>query len=434
MNPDIKFTKLLFKFKSKKFEFLQFRRHNLNDLIWIEENLEKISDDKEFVYRHLHNQLHLPNINYSKFQEITEQEVKEIARRFISKERQLFRNFKETTDPEFYKNFRDSIRKYKEEEYKRFHNSIELIRKTLESFHAQYSDLITQRPLTYDILKEIIEFAQSVKEAPLPIVESMKPFMSQARSLAIMIEKMINPQIEMWQKWANENQRIFDNFRGFWKDIYDKYKIKEQEAIKILRKYKWFVTPSLPIAFVSEVVKIGKKRGNRRGEINNLFINYFCSKNFKELEALVNGWDSNDIFKPRMKILKDCVRGLKNARRGCNPSNFVLPALFAQIDGIQQEYMETHGCIKERKWKDAAGKEINWKDFYRNMTLKQDLYELANEIFLNILFQKSQRGKPLETPFTFNRHKIMHGEHIRYGRIDYTIRAFLILDFLASLK
>jgi len=58
------------------------------------------------------------------------------------------------------------------------------------------------------------------------------------------------------------------------------------------------------------------------------------------------------------------------------------------------------------------------------------LDELANEVFLNILFQGSQRGEPLKTPFTFNRHKIMHGEYVKYGRIDNTIRAFLILDFL----
>jgi len=60
-----------------------------------------------------------------------------------------------------------------------------------------------------------------------------------------------------------------------------------------------------------------------------------------------------------MKILKDCVHGLRNARRGCNSSNFVLPALIAQIDGIQQEYMEKHGCVKEGGWKDASGKEID---------------------------------------------------------------------------
>ena len=62
------------------------------------------------------------------------------------------------------------------------------------------------------------------------------------------------------------------------------------------------------------------------------------------------------------------------------------------------------------------------------------MLDLANEIFLNILFQIAYPGKPLKTPFTFNRHKIIHGEYLKYGRIDNTIRAFLILDFLATLS
>jgi len=434
MSPDIKFIKVFLKFKSKELGELQFRRYNLDDLISIEEKLEKIIDDKKFVYRHLHNQLHTPEIVFSKFKGLSEQEIKKIARRFIDKESDLFRYFRETTEEEFFKNFRDSIRKYKKEEYKRFRESMEPIRKTLEDFRRQYSNLISKALFPYDKIKEITGFAQMIKETQLSIGEYIKPLMEQARSAALVIDKTIKPQIEVWKIWAKENQSIFDSFRDYWKTFQEQYKITEQEAIKILRKYKWFVSPSLPIAFVSEVVKIGKKRGNRRGEINKLFIIYFCSDKYRKLENLVDGWGTNDIFKPRMKILKDCIGGLRNAPRGCNPSNYILPSLIAQIDGIQQDYMEKHGCVKRRKWEDASGEEIDWKDFYKNLTSIQDLDELANEIFLNILFQGSQRGEPLKTPFTFNRHKIIHGEYVKYGRIDNTIRAFLILDFLASLK
>jgi len=75
-----------------------------------------------------------------------------------------------------------------------------------------------------------------------------------------------------------------------------------------------------------------------------------------------------------------------------------------------------------------------WKGWFKGLTPNQKLLDLANDIFLNILFQRAQPGQPLETPFTFSRHKIMHGEYLRYGRIDNTIRAFLILDFLATLS
>jgi hypothetical protein len=118
---------------------------------------------------------------------------------------------------------------------------------------------------------------------------------------------------------------------------------------------------------------------------------------------------------------------MRNAKDKCNPSNFVIPTLIAQIDGIRIEFMDQNGLSFWTKDK-------VWKRWFEGQTSNQELLDLANDIFLNILFQKSQPGKPLETPFTFSRHKIMHGEYLRYGRIDNTIRAFLILDFLATLS
>jgi len=265
----------------------------------------------------------------------------------------------------------------------------------------------------------------------------MRPAILQIQTISDFIEKALKPQIGIWENWFDQKKNIFEKFSDSWKQFYDQYEISELQAVKILKKYKWFVTPSMPIAFVFEVVKIGRKRGNHRGEINRMFVSFFCSNDYEELEVLVNGWKSNIIFKPRMKIFRDCIDGLKNASKGSNPSNFVLPTLIAQIDGIQQEYMENNGLsfdMKGKIWRDSTGQKVDWKKWYRSRTTNQDMDVLANEIFLNILFQKAYRGTDLDIPFTFNRHKIIHGEYLRYGRIDNTIRAFLILDFLASLK
>ena len=96
---------------------------------------------------------------------------------------------------------------------------------------------------------------------------------------------------------------------------------------------------------------------------------------------------------------------------------------------MKQEGLE----FKKNRWWDSNGDNIKWKVWWEQ-TFNQDFLDLANDIFLNILFQDSKSGQPLDIPFIFNRHKIMHGEQFRYGRTDNTIRAFLILDFLASLK
>ena len=113
----------------------------------------------------------------------------------------------------------------------------------------------------------------------------------------------------------------------------------------------------------------------------------------------------------------------------------MLPTLIAQINGIQTEFMVQNGLsFKKGKLKNKNGEVVKMKEYFKNLTSNDKMLDLANDIFLEILFQRSLPGKPLENPFYFNRHKILHGEYFRYGRIENTIRAFLILDFLATLS
>lgn len=429
------------KTKSEKLGNLELKYISIGDIEFIDKKLRRIENHREFVSRLIHHQLVIPQITYTKFKDISEDELKKVARDFINYEKYTFKYFKETSDDEFFQNFRRAFQRYHKEESKKLLASFRPIIRSntiLDGFKKQYAGIIqkTIQPTSFvsELFKDYSVKTRQISESQLKVTKSLMSAIEPYHLTARIVTEAIKPQINLWQEWTQRNRRLFEGFNSYWKSFHDKYKITEQEAIRVLKKYKWFVSPSLPIAFVFEVVKIGRKKGNHRGEINRLFVEYVRSNNYEELNALVNNWQSNNILKPRLKIFRDCIDGLRNASSGSNPSNFVLPTLIAQIDGILQEYMEKHGCVKERKWKDSSGNEIDWKDFYRNITPNQDLDELANEIFMNILFQRSQRGIALDTPFTFNRHKIMHGEYLRYGRIDNTIRAFLVLDFLASLK
>jgi len=440
MAPDVMFDSKRIKLESETLGSIEIRHMRLGDLVFIEQNIDEIVDEKEFVRRLLHNQLYSPKLEYSGFAIISDNQLKSIAREFIKENSQFFDHFKETSDAEFYINFRNSIQKHQDEEKKRLAEVLAPLGKIFDNFLKQYEPLIgrslIQDSFVSELSRSVAAISKQWSESVAGIAESFRPAIEQIAASASIIEKLFKPQIESWQRWTDQNKRLFENIRSQWDSFQTKYSIREAEAIRILKRYKWFVGPSLPIVFVYEVVRIGEKRGNRRREINGLFVSYFCSGNYRELEALINGWKGNPLFKRRMKIFRDCIEGLRKANASCNPSNYILPALIAQIDGIQKEYMEKHGLTlgSKGKWKDASGKEVEWKSWYRSQTANQGMMDVANDIFLNILFQKSQRGKPLETPFAFNRHKILHGENISYGRIDNTLRAFLLLDFLASLK
>ena len=421
------------KSESKTFGEIELKYISVGDLTFFVELLDKIKEDNEFVIQVLYHQLTTPKVSFTEFNKIPYDKLIEIARDFVGHEQHRFQYFRETTDTEFFTNFREAIKTYHQKQVERLQTAlgpmIESSIRALENFNKQYASSIRQLGPAIENFNK--QYASSIRQ--------LKSAIEQYQLTARIVSEYLAPRINFWQNWVEQNRNIFDTYRRFWQTFQKEYQIPEQEATPILRKYKWFITPSLPQTLILRVVKIGGRKDNQRKIINRLYVDYYSSNNFEHLESLVDGWETNEIFKPRMKILRDCVFVMKNAKGKYNPSNIVLPTLIAQIDGILKEFMVQEGLlfdVKKRKWKDKNGEVVYWKEWFEDQTQNQELYDLtlANDIFLNTLFQKAYTGEPLGTPFTFNRHKIIHGEFLKYGRIDNTIRALLILDFLATLS
>jgi len=270
-------------------------------------------------------------------------------------------------------------------------------------------------------MKDVKAAIESMNVASKLLAERIKPLSEISQEASHILSESLKPLLDSFQKLSIE-------VGGHWRKAFEQYGIDERVAMKLLEKYKLFVSPSIDIRLVSEIARIGRKRGYHRAEINRLLATYFGSNNYMELERIMKHWGKNELFRPRMKIIQDCLVTLRNIKKGYNPSNVVLPALIAQIDGIRQCYMEKKGY----SYKKVNGQSMGWKDVFKLTTAGSRYMASACEIFVNILFESSKRGIP--TLITFNRHKIQHGEYVRYGRIDNTIRAFLTLDFLCHLK
>ena len=405
---------------------------------------EKKLSDREFVIKILHNQIIKPRVKFEEFKKLSDKDLIKIARVFIKNETHTFQYFKDTGD--FFKDFRFAIKTYKEKQYEQIKNiidpKIKYIKDILNTFSKRFALSIALNPdLRLNInkcLQGIEKISKKLEKVQLRNLSNLKLLTEEYYSFAYNINEYLKPSIFIWQKWLDKYKpTIFDDIFKTLEKFSQKYKIAETKVIKILKKYKWFISPSMPTSFIYEAVQIGRKRGNQRGAMNKLFVEYFSKNNFKNLKNLIEGWKNNNIFKPRMKILRDCISTLKSVKRPSNPSNLVIPTLIAQIDGIQTEFMEQSGLhydVRKIGWINKSGKKIKKKEWLKKQTLNSELLDIANDIFLNILFQKAHPGQPLTTPFTFNRHKILHGEYLRYGRIDNTIRAFLILDFLSSVS
>jgi hypothetical protein len=221
----------------------------------------------------------------------------------------------------------------------------------------------------------------------------------------------------------------FEKIKEILSEIAITIPITDKEAYRILRKYKWIISPSMSIDFVIEIIKIGKKRGNQRGKIDRKFINYYLHNDCEAIKEMSVIWRKNKKIKPRMKIINDCIWLLRHNQPSINTSNVIIPTLLSQIDGIYSSLTVEKGIKRKGDdWRTQFRKRVN------NDELVEYSFELACELLLDYLFQKSVPGEPLANPFSFNRHKIIHGETIRYGRIDNAIRSFLIIDFLSYCK
>ncbi len=404
--------------------------------------LYREDDAETFTKLMLHNQLIEPDISYEDFEVISDDEIKALAREFIKDEYKLAEYFKETTEAEFFKNFRKAVKDY----LFGITEAISESMKNISSFVNNYAFSIrpidiaalTPPPINLTPLIQLgkvpqINYSEIISRPAIDFT-SIYGALNQLQSTAINLSQIIAPQIDLWTDWVRKNSLMFNDFVEHWKEFEEKFEIQQGVAKNCLKKYRWFMTPSLPVDFIYSAIQICKNGGNQRRVVNHLFIRYFTSNDYEELIKLVEDWKSNKLFKRRMKILRDCVNTLRETSPKVNASNLVIPTLISQIDGIQKEFMKSKGIVFKKKGglKGADGHGVKWRDWYENLIDEGEFLDSANDIFLNILFQDTDDQK-LKTPYTFSRHKIMHGEQIRYGRKDNVIRAFLILDFLASL-
>lgn len=255
------------------------------------------------------------------------------------------------------------------------------------------------------------------------------------------LKKMFSETQQQMQKWFNQHRPIFDDFATKWVAIEKQYRVSEKEAALVLRKYKWFLCPSMYADSIFQVIKIARKPGRKDREINRWFLAYWSENNWQLLEAMVNGWQTNKLMAKRMRAIKSCLYLLKGANGlKANVALAILPTLIAQIDGYLSDYMKEKKIPFQAAYEDAGKGEKARKGRKSQFSsavpcaLSEEMEQTTRALFLDILLQHSRTGEPLKVQYNFNRHKIMHGESVNYGRLDFVIKAFMLLDYLAFLQ
>jgi len=379
---DLDEIKKLLEIETKKFGTILFESISLNNMIWLFEEIKKAKKTKrEIVIELFYKMIAKPKIKLKDFLNIENTDIKKIVLKYIKSERYLDGFFKAEGD--FIDNFIIAMEKYRNYQIGEIEQSLENLRS--------------------NILSNIINPFQKIEFGILSIFE------------------------DYFKDTQDAILRIATDF----KEIADNYSNAEKKTVKILIKYNWFISPSLPISFIWGINKIVNDKKHVEETIKNLFYSYFSNNKWENLTLMSDRWKRNNFFKKRTKIIEDIVNLIKfEGLKGINIINAVLPTLISQIEGILTDYLISKGLKVDASYR---RKKIHYQE-NKIESLPEKLNFVASKVLLDRLFQKSDPGKKLKIPFYFNRHKILHGEFVDYGREDYLIRALLILDLLSYLK
>lgn len=362
-------------------------------------------NDKETVAKILHHQVITPKLQEEDVLVYPRRVIKQWATEFATKDRSLSGHFKSGGDS--ISRFLLAVERFQAELNEQMRSISDSARATLGNINLVFQNFALLKTFAQQN-KVWVEQAQRFAESMLPSIL--------------------------------EHKRLTEQFQKSWFVSDRKYKADLKTIKPYLMKYKWLISPSMPAANVDLLADAVRERKVSAKEFNALFLDYFTKDNWTNTEEMVTDWKPGSISSARLRILRHCIQVLQADPKGkYNPCYAVLPALIAQIDGVVTDYLESKGVVFKssfRKSKATPKGAPKRKDALRQALAKgpyDDGAEPGRYLLLDILFQTAYMGVPLSIAFNFNRHKIMHGENLNYGRKDYVARCILILDFLAHL-
>jgi len=394
---------------------LEFRFIAVKDIKFFRK-LDKQLSDKDFSVKAIHNQLET-NFSFNKFSTIPDVEMKRIIEEYTKKSTSIFRYYSKINSSNIFLKFKTSVLSYLKEEEKR----MELLFKSINKQFEPMKKMFAQSTAFSKIIEQQTAFSKLLSRSLIPKIPTFN------------IPKIVIPDFSAQFKILNNSFfKVFEEQSKLWQNFAVQYKVASKKSLKNLKKHNWFINSSMPGSFIAKTAKV-----NNAKEMKELFISYHIYDDCISLKEYDSKWSQNNLFKKRMKILRDTMDLFRTnyANKQININNIIIPVLINQIEGIKHDYMKSKGFenISATQYKDPnTNQTVSWKTVFKDALQNEDDFtKLIWEIFEKILFQKE--GDKISI-INFSRHKISHGAIVRYGTFETTIRCFMILEFLSDMN
>jgi hypothetical protein len=202
-----------------------------------------------------------------------------------------------------------------------------------------------------------------------------------------------------------------------------------RDADAIARRYHWCVSTSWPISFVVEIAEMGSKNASRT-TVDRRILAFYSDNNWFELEELttdVVGRASTSIA--RRRHIRDLSKIMRAGDRdGFNAANFVVPTLFAQLEGILRDFSRDDFGLT-----DVARKQLSVRAMIEPLRASAFPIEQPGIDLITRRLWKSTKGRPALVGERNTRHFRLHGHAQAPVRKTDVIRLILMIDLVTAL-
>ncbi len=288
-----------------------------------------------------------------------------------------------------------------------------------ETIQHGLGDLISARSAIQNSVLTSAQILQNLESTRQSLAMTVAPLLDTRRVLEG-IFKSVQPVLEATRlSLARDMAGIV---RGM--ESVHKYFEQEEATAEAFLYAGFCMAPSMSHALIERVVAL--RRANKKKLIAQTIMRYYQNKSHARLKAMVSKWETNSLFAPRMKIIRDALNAHLNRQY-----NLSIPTLLTQAEGIAGDFALYHEIPTKLTNKQVFTDALNETTVAR---MRFAIHESVTTFVDTTLYaNKKFETLPIRSKERINRHVILHGRQVNYGTERNSLRVFLLLDALSAL-
>ena len=364
-------------------------------------------------------------VEYDDFVKIAEEDLEKICKALLKKDKCLAEEFSDTGN--LYKDFRRAII-----DIASLENNEDLVQglvvaqsEVLRFIEVANIPQVAKQIENDRVLTLIKESANGSKlqeilkiEINLPDVtrEEAKLYKGIGASLSDFNEN-IKEALPVWGTVCKQSAKTREHYT----------KVKPN-ALQILKKNKWPISPNVTACIFRRISQLENSNREQEKVVDDIFIERFERNDWRLLGQWLTKWRKIPRLENRLPALQNCINALKSN----NVDEELVSRLIDQVEGLICDYLESQYILHKGNF---GGNEDKLNALKNNLNVKNSALifkDVAPTILFDVLFSPYTK-KDWVGIYDYKKLKLLPGKDLNYGKKKSLVKAFILIDFVASL-